>query len=92
MAAYNNRTFAAGEVVPIDGHTFAHCRFDGSILVFAGFDYVSFQHCVFNSVQWRFDGPSARVLAFLTSMYHGGAQEFVENTFAAIRSGTYAKA
>src|SRR5437588_10527763 len=80
-------TFTGGRV-EIDGNVFVGCVFDRTVLIYKGLAPVSMVECVFNNVEWAFDGPAANTLLFLKSIYHGipdGGRQLVERIFEDIR-------
>ena len=82
-----NSSFRGGSVL-LDSTEFINCRFQNVKLVFAGAGPVSLRGCVFDNVQWVFDGPASNTLQFLRAMYHGlgeAGRAIVDDAFRQIK-------
>lgn len=73
----------------LDGKRFASCLFDNCRLDYAGGIPPELSNCRFDGCTFSFSGPAARTLGFLGGLHGGGFASVVEETFRAIRSGTY---
>lgn len=62
-----NQTFAAGEVVELDGNTFEGCTFSGCHMVFRGLGTpVGFASSIFGqNITWEFAGAASIPVQFL---------------------------
>jgi hypothetical protein len=87
VAVFRGETFV-GETIRIDARRFENCVFDSCILQFGAVEPATLIHNEFRNCQWEFVGPAAATLEFMTGLYHGGAQEMVEQTFENIRRGS----
>jgi hypothetical protein len=74
--------------VYIDGGTYTGCTFTRCILVVSGILPAQIAGNKFIECKWEFAGPAANTMVFLTSLYAGGASDFVEKIFDAIRKNT----
>ena len=72
------------DIVELDGNDYDHCDFRHCVLVYRGGSPPRFARCSFMQSSFRFDDAAGKTLSFLTSLYHGGFKEYVEQTFAKI--------
>ena len=81
-----NRTFTDDEVV-LDFHDFDGCTFTNCTLVFHGYGPVGLDSCTFKDCSWKFDGPAAATVSFMTAIHKqgGGGRELIEATIKTIR-------
>ena len=90
MRIIQDQTFEGGRL-ELDGIRFERCRFVGTQLVYRGDDATDLIECAFQDCAWSLEGPSARTLDLLSSLYHHTGQEgrdLAEAIVAGIREGT----
>jgi len=75
--------------ISLDGKRFVDCLFDRCRLDYAGGLPPDLSNCRFESCAFSFSGHAAYTLAFLGGLHGGGFEPVVEQTFQAIRDGTY---
>jgi hypothetical protein len=72
--------------IVLDGCSFYGCTFRSCVLIYCASLPVVMQGCqIEGACQWEFDRAAKSTMAFLSTMYRGGATSLVENTFDAIR-------
>jgi len=71
--------------VYIDGGTYTGCTFTRCVMVVSGILPAQIAGNKFIECKWEFSGPAANTVGFLISLYAGGASDFVEKIFDAIR-------
>jgi hypothetical protein len=77
----------ADQTVPIDGHEYVGVEFNRCILVFTGLGPTwSLHGCDLDGSAIKFDGPASETVDFLRAMYHDGAEAFVEQVIALIKT------
>lgn len=74
-----------GETIVIDGKAFRNTVFESCIFIYRGGERTSFEGCVFQAPEFRFEGAASNTLAFMRALYHGGAAQLIEYTFDDIR-------
>ena|ERR1700730_11246044 len=81
------KTYTDTDEVRLDGHTFKHCKFIGSHLIYEGLGLVVFEHCTFKSPRFALEGPAKNTIDFLTGLYGSGefGHNLVEKAFNQIR-------
>jgi hypothetical protein len=84
MAKYEKRPFTDQSLV-IDGSEYIGCRFERCEIIFAGGSLPTLVGNDFKECTYKFDGPAARTVQFMTGLYSGGAQQLIEATFEMIR-------
>src|SRR4051812_44289785 len=78
-----------GGVIELDGNEFIGCTFQGVKLVYKASGPVTLTNCIFDNVQFAFEGGAGDTVGFLRGMYHGMGQSgriIVEQLFESIRS------
>jgi hypothetical protein len=88
IEAIIGRTYGA-EVVRIDGKNFTDCKFDGTILEYAGGTAGGFQNCSFSGIRISFVDAAGNTMNFLKAIYHGFGEvgeAMVNTTFENIKA------
>lgn len=86
MNSVEKQTFSY-RPVEVDGVKYEYCHFDHCNMIYAGGVY-SMNGCSFDFCEWEMRGPAQRTMMLLHHLYQvPGMQDFIENTFEAIRSG-----
>ncbi len=87
MRTIEGETFGIQRVI-VDGKRFVNCTFNKTELVFRGEVGGGFEGCKLVVPQLTFDGPAARTVRILRTLYTvPQLQPLIENTFAGIRTG-----
>ena len=90
MQKIKRKTFKQ-EVVLLDNNSYLNCTFTDCHIVYLGTTELSLVGCKFVNCTWGFDGPAARVIRFMGTLYAMGESgaELIEKTFANIREGKF---
>lgn len=70
IEAILGKTYGA-EVVRIDGKNFTDCKFEGTILEYAGGIAGGFQNCSFSGIRVSFVEAAGNTMSFLKAIYNG---------------------
>jgi hypothetical protein len=73
------------EHIELDNNVYSRCAFTKCQLFFYGKGPINIQDCEFNESPLNFEGAAGLTLATLRSLYHGGFQRVIEQTFDSIR-------
>lgn len=86
MSKIEKETFTHRSV-EVDGMEYNFCHFDHCTLVYSGGVY-RINGCSFEYCEWEMRGPAQRTMMLLHHLYQvPGMQDYLENTFEAIRTG-----
>jgi len=88
MEKVKRKTFKQ-QVIHLDDHSYTECTFTECHMIYLGATEVSLVRCKLIDCTWGFDGPAARVIRFMSSLYAmgGNGPEVIERTFENIRAG-----
>jgi hypothetical protein len=87
---YQSQTFS-NERIDLAGKSFHNCTFQNCELVFDGDRSPTFKDNKFVDTVFVFTNEAVRTLYFLANIYHAGegGQQVIEDTFGAIRQGSF---
>lgn len=86
MSEYRDRSFAAGEVVDIDGNRYLNCQFAGAQLRYGGGAHPYFEDCDLMGSGWYFTDAALRTIQFLQVINDSpGGDTFIADLFKAGR-------
>ena len=87
---YRSETFS-NERIDLAGKSFHECTFQDCELVFDGARSPTFKDNKFIDTVFVFTDEAVRTLYFLANIYHAGegGQQVIEDTFEAIRQGSF---
>jgi len=87
---YRSQTFT-NKRIDLAGNSYHDCVFEYCELVFDGDRSPTFKDNKFVDSEFVFTKEAVRTLYFLANIYHAGAggQQVIENTFEAIRHGSF---
>jgi len=87
---YQSQTFS-NERIDLAGKSFHNCTFQNCELVFDGDRSPTFKDNSFVDTVFVFTNEAVRTLYFLANIYHAGegGQQVIEDTFDAIRQGSF---
>ena len=71
--------------VLLDGNEYDRCKFNRCELVYSGGTPPAFTNNRIENCKWTFDGAASRTINFIASLYGGGGQQQIEETFDQIR-------
>jgi hypothetical protein len=68
MARHVTRAFH-DETVHVDAQTFIDCEFRSARMIYGGGELPTFDGCAFEQCEWSFEGPAARTLEYIQTLF-----------------------